>query len=338
MKEFKNKTILITGGTGSFGESLLNKYAYKNIFKEIRIISRDEKKQDDLRKKFNNGKLKFFIGDVRDKDSLELSIKNCDFIFHAAALKQVPSCEFFPMEALKTNVIGSNNVLDLSIKHNVKKVIMLSTDKAVYPINVMGLSKSLMEKNLVAKSRFLKNNETKICGTRYGNIIASRGSVVPLFTKQILKNEYVTLTDPNMTRFLMDVDEAIDLVMYAFKNGKQGDIFVKKAPACTMINLVKALEKILNKKAKIRIVGTRHGEKTHETLVSREELRNVVENKNFYKIIPDSRDLNYKKYFSKGKKYKILESYNSSNTTIMNIDQIVSKLRSARLSKDLFNV
>jgi len=269
---------------------------------------------------------------------LELAVKNTDFIFHAAALKQVPSCEFFPMEAIKTNVIGSNNVLDIAIKNNVKKVIMLSTDKAVYPINVMGLSKSLMEKNLVAKSRFLKINETKICGTRYGNIIASRGSVVPLFTKQILNNEYVTLTDPYMTRFLMDVDEAIELVMYAFKKGMQGDIFVRKAPACTMINLVKALEKILNKKAKIKIVGTRHGEKTHETLVSQEELRNARENKNFYRIIPDTRDLNYKKYFSKGKKYKIVESYNSSNTKIMNINQIISKLRSARLARDLFNV
>ncbi len=338
MKEFKNKIILITGGTGSFGESLLNKYAKKNVFKEIRILSRDEKKQDDLRKKFNDSKIKFFIGDVRDKDSLELAIKNCDFIFHAAALKQVPSCEFFPIEAVKTNVIGSNNVLDIAIKNNVKKVIMLSTDKAVYPINVMGLSKSLMEKNLIAKSRFLKKNETKICGTRYGNIIASRGSVVPLFTTQILNNEYVTLTDPNMTRFLMDVDEAIELVLHAFKNGQQGDIFVRKAPACTMINLVKALEQILNKKAKIRIVGTRHGEKTHETLVSQEELRNAIENKNFYKIVPDTRDLNYKEYFSSGKKYKKLESYNSSNTKIMNINEIASKLKSARLSRDLFNV
>ena len=338
MREFKNKSILITGGTGSFGESLLNKYVKKNIFKEIRILSRDEKKQDDLRKKFNNSRIQFFIGDVRDKDSLQLAMRNCDFVFHAAALKQVPSCEFFPMEAIKTNVIGSNNVLDVAIRNSVKKVIMLSTDKAVYPINVMGLSKSLMEKNLIAKSRFLKNNDTKICGTRYGNIIASRGSVVPLFTKQILNNEYVTLTDPNMTRFLMDVDEAIDLVLYAFKNGRQGDIFVRKAPACTMINLVKALEKILNKKAKIRIVGTRHGEKTHETLVSQEELRNAFENKNFYKIVPDARDLNYKKYFSSGKKYKNLESYNSSNTKIMKVSEIVSKLKSARLSKDLFNV
>jgi UDP-N-acetylglucosamine 4,6-dehydratase/5-epimerase len=338
MKEFKNKTILITGGTGSFGESLLTKYAKKNIFKEIRILSRDEKKQDDLRKKFNNSRIKFFIGDVRDKDSLDLATHNCNFIFHAAALKQVPSCEFFPLEAVKTNIIGSNNLLDVAIKNNVKKVIMLSTDKAVYPINVMGLSKSLMEKNLIAKSRFLKKKDTKLCATRYGNIIASRGSVVPLFTKQILNNEYVTLTDPYMTRFLMDVDEAIELVLYAFNNGEQGDLFVRKAPACTMINLVHALEKIINKKAKIKIVGTRHGEKTHETLVSQEEMRHAYENKNFFKIRPDTRDLNYSKYFSSGKKYKKLESYNSSNTKIMNIREIVSKLKTARLSKDLFNV
>jgi len=338
MKEFKNKIILITGGTGSFGESILNKYAHKDVFKQIRILSRDEKKQDDLRKKYNNSKIKFFIGDVRDKDSLELALQNCDYVFHAAALKQVPSCEFFPLEAVKTNVIGSNNVLDVAIKHNVKKVIMLSTDKAVYPINVMGLTKSLMEKNLIAKSRFLTNSQTKICGTRYGNIIASRGSVVPLFTKQILNNEHVTLTDPKMTRFLMDVDEAIDLVLYAFKNGEQGDIFVRKAPACTMINLVRAIEKLTNKKAKIKIVGTRHGEKTHETLVSEEELRHVQENKKFFKIIPDARDLNYSKYFSSGKKYKKIISYNSSNTKMMNVNEIVLKLKFTRLSKDLFNV
>ena len=338
MKEFKNKIILITGGTGSFGESILNKYAHKDVFKQIRILSRDEKKQDDLRKKYNNNKIKFFIGDVRDKDSLELALQNCDYVFHAAALKQVPSCEFFPLEAVKTNVIGSNNVLDVAIKHNVKKVIMLSTDKAVYPINVMGLTKSLMEKNLIAKSRFLTNSQTKICGTRYGNIIASRGSVVPLFTKQILNNEHVTLTDPKMTRFLMDVDEAIDLVLYAFKNGEQGDIFVRKAPACTMINLVRAIEKLTNMKAKIKIVGTRHGEKTHETLVSEEELRHVQENKKFFKIIPDARDLNYSKYFSSGKKYKKIISYNSSNTKMMNVNEIVLKLKFTRLSKDLFNV
>lgn len=338
MKDFKNKTILITGGTGSFGESLLNKYANKNLFKEIRILSRDEKKQDDLRKVFNNSKIKFFIGDVRDKDGLNLAVSGSDFIFHAAALKQVPSCEFFPMEAVKTNVIGSNNVLDVAIKNKVKKVIMLSTDKAVYPVNVMGLSKSLMEKNLIAKSRFLKKNQTKLCSTRYGNIIASRGSVVPLFTKQILNNEYVTLTDPKMTRFLMDVDEAIELVLYAFRNGEQGDLFVRKAPACTMIDLVFALEKIINKKAKIKIVGTRHGEKTHETLVSQEEMRHSVENTNFFKISPDTRDLNYKKYFTDGKKYKKLNSYNSSNTKLMNINEIVKKLKTARLSKDLFNV
>ena len=338
MKEFKNKIILITGGTGSFGESLLNKYANKNLFKEIRIFSRDEKKQDDLRKNFNNSKIKFYIGDVREKENLDLATRNCDFIFHAAALKQVPSCEFFPFEAVKTNVIGSNNLLDVAIKNNVKKVIMLSTDKAVYPVNVMGLTKSLMEKNLIARSRFLNENETNLCSTRYGNIIASRGSVIPLFTKQILNNEYVTLTDPNMTRFLMDVDEAIELVLYAFKNGKQGDLFVKKAPACTIIDLVHALEKLLNKKAKIKIVGTRHGEKTHETLVSQEEMRHATENTNFFKISPDTRDLNYKKYFTTGKKYKKLESYNSSNTKLMNINEIIKKLKLARLSRDLFNV
>ena len=338
MKEFKNKTILITGGTGSFGESLLNKYANKDLFKEIRIFSRDEKKQDDLRKNFNNSKIKFFIGDVREKENLDLASRNCDFIFHAAALKQVPSCEFFPFEAVKTNVIGSNNLLDVAIKNKVKKVIMLSTDKAVYPVNVMGLTKSLMEKNLIARSRFLNEKETNLCSTRYGNIIASRGSVIPLFTKQILNNEYVTLTNPNMTRFLMDVDEAIELVLYAFKNGKQGDLFVKKAPACTMIDLVFALEKLVNKKAKIKIIGTRHGEKTHETLVSEEEMRQATENDNFFKISPDSRDLNYKKYFTTGKKYKRLESYDSNNTKLMNINEIIKKLKSARLSKDLFNV
>ncbi len=308
---FYNKTILITGGTGSFGNAMTEKLI-KMKPKEIRIFSRDEKKQDDMRKKFNTQRLKFYIGDIRDEKSVKNVIKKVDYIFHAAALKQVPSCEFYPMEAVKTNVLGVENLLDCAIEEGVKKIICLSTDKAVYPINAMGVSKSMMEKVIVAKSR--NSKKTQICVTRYGNVIYSRGSVIPLFVKQIKENNYLTVTDKKMTRFMMTMNDAINLVFFAFQNGNNGEIFVKKSPAATISTLIDALSKIISKKPKIRIIGSRHGEKYHETLMTKEELNNSTEYKNYFKIRSDNRDLNYEKFFSRGIKSRNKIDYTSENT------------------------
>ncbi|WP_294962760.1 polysaccharide biosynthesis protein [Sulfurimonas sp.] len=311
---FKNKILLITGGTGSFGNAVLRNFLNTDI-KEIRIFSRDELKQDDMRKKYQNDKLKFYIGDVRDTNSLEDAIKNVDYIFHAAALKQVPSCEFYPMQAVQTNVIGTENVLNTAIKYKVKKVIVLSTDKAVYPINAMGISKAMMEKVAVAKSRNQNDNETIISCTRYGNVMASRGSVIPLFINQIREGNDITITDPNMTRFMMSLDDAVDLVMFAFKNGNNGDIFVQKAPAATIELLASTLTKLLNKpKHTIKVIGTRHGEKLYETLLTREEMLNAIDIGNYYRIPSDTRDLNYNQYFIDGEVITEATDYHSHNT------------------------
>jgi len=311
---FKNKILLITGGTGSFGNAVLRNFLETEI-SEIRIFSRDELKQDDMRKKYNNKKLKFYIGDVRDVNSLEDAIKGVDFIFHAAALKQVPSCEFYPMQAVQTNVIGTENVLNVAIRNKVKKVIVLSTDKAVYPINAMGISKAMMEKVTIAKSRNLNENETIICCTRYGNVMASRGSVIPLFINQIKNNKPITITDPSMTRFMMSLDDAVDLVIFAFENGNNGDIFVQKAPASTVELLAKTLVNIFNKpKHIIKIIGTRHGEKLYETLLTREEMVNAIDMGNYYRILSDTRDLNYSKFFVNGEVITESEDYHSHNT------------------------
>lgn len=317
----KNKILLITGGTGSFGNAVLNKFLHTDYFKEIRIFSRDEKKQDDLRKKINNPKVKFYIGDVRDINSLDSVMNGVDYVFHAAALKQVPSCEFFPMEAVKTNIIGTDNVLSVAERYNVKKVIVLSTDKAAYPINAMGMSKALMEKVMVARSRNLNDEKSIFCGTRYGNVMASRGSVIPLFIQQIKNGEQLTITDPNMTRFMMTLEDAVDLVIYAFENGNQGDIFVQKAPACTIEVLAKALIELYNSNSTIKIIGTRHGEKVYETLVNREDMIKAEDCGNYYRIPADNRNLNYEQYFSEGDiNVSLLEEYHSHNTTILDVE------------------
>ena len=314
---FKDKTLLITGGTGSFGNAVLNRFLNSDI-KEIRILSRDEKKQDDMRKKYNNPKLKFYIGDVRDYQSVLNVVRGVDFIYHAAALKQVPSCEFHPLEAVKTNVLGTENVLEAAISERVLKVICLSTDKAVYPINAMGISKAMMEKVIVAKSRGSKS--TVICATRYGNVMASRGSVIPLFVNQIKNNEPITITDPNMTRFMMTLDDAVNLVLYAFEHGKQGEIFVQKAPAATIETLGEALLEIFNAKNNLLEIGTRHGEKLYEVLLSREEMVSAEDLGEYYKVCPDLRDLNYGKYIEKGeKKISQAQEYNSHNTHRLDI-------------------
>jgi len=319
---FKNKCLLITGGTGSFGHAVLKRFLYTDIG-EIRIFSRDEKKQDDMRKELKSDKVKFFIGDVRDYDSVAAAMHGVDYVFHAAALKQVPSCEFFPMEAVKTNVIGTENVLNAAIAHGVKKVICLSTDKAVYPINAMGISKAMMEKVMVAKSRTISPEKTIICGTRYGNVMCSRGSVIPLFIQQIKKGEPLTVTDPNMTRFLMSLESAVELVLFAFENANQGDIFVQKAPASTIGDLAQAVKEIFNADNEIRIIGTRHGEKLYETLLTREEMAQAEDLGDYYRIPADTRDLNYDKYFTNGK-YEISESldYNSHNTERLDVPRI----------------
>jgi UDP-N-acetylglucosamine 4,6-dehydratase len=317
----KNNILLITGGTGSFGNAVLNRFINNDIFSEIRIFSRDEKKQDDLRKRISNTKVKFYIGDVRDRDSLLPVIKGVDFIFHAAALKQVPSCEFFPLEAVKTNIIGTDNVLTVAEKYGVKKVVVLSTDKAAYPINAMGMSKALMEKVMVAKSRTLDNQKTIFCGTRYGNVMASRGSVIPLFIDQIKDNKPLTLTDPNMTRFMMTLEDAVDLVLYAFENAQQGDLFVQKAPSATVSVLAKALIELYNSKSEIKIIGTRHGEKLYETLVNREDMIKAEDLGEYYRIPADNRDLNYEQYFSEGTpELASLNEYHSHNTSLLDID------------------
>lgn len=318
--DINDKTLLITGGTGSFGNAVLNRFLKTNHFSEIRIFSRDEKKQDDLRKRVNN-KVKFYIGDVRDRDSLTPAIKGVDYIFHAAALKQVPSCEFFPLEAVKTNIIGTDNVLTVAQEFEVKKVVVLSTDKAAYPINAMGMSKALMEKVMVAKSRTLDNNKTIFCGTRYGNVMASRGSVIPLFIDQIKKNKSLTLTDPNMTRFMMTLEDAVDLVLYAFVNANQGDLFVQRAPSATVGTLAQALIELYKSRSEIKVIGTRHGEKLFETLVNREDMIKAEDLGDYYRIPADNRDLNYELYFSVGMpEIDNLIEYHSHNTEILNVE------------------
>ncbi|EMV2013485.1 polysaccharide biosynthesis protein [Proteus mirabilis] len=318
---FKNKTLLITGGTGSFGNAVLNRFLETDI-KEIRIFSRDEKKQDDMRKKYNNHKLKFYIGDVRDYSSILNATRGVDFIFHAAALKQVPSYEFHPIQAVKTNILGTENVLEAAIANGVKRVVCLSTDKAVYPINAMGISKAMMEKVMVAKSRNLDSNKTVICGTRYGNVMASRGSVIPLFVDLMREGKAITITDPNMTRFMMTLEDAVDLVLYAFQNGNNGDIFVQKAPAATIETLAKALKELLNTpEHPINIIGTRHGEKLYEALLSREEMLAAIDMGDYYRVPPDLRDLNYDKYVELGdSRISEIEDYNSHNTTRLDVD------------------
>lgn len=318
---FKNKTLLITGGTGSFGKTVLKRFLNTDI-SEIRIFSRDEKKQDDLRKYHNNPKLKFFLGDVRDIDSVRNAFRGVDYIFHAAALKQVPSCEFHPMEAVKTNVLGTENVIEAGIQCGVQKIICLSTDKAVYPINAMGISKAMMEKVMVAKSRSLQENSMMVCGTRYGNVMASRGSVIPLLIEQMQSSKPFTLTDPNMTRFMMTLDDAVELVLYAFENGRNGDIFVQKAPAATIEVLAKAILDLFKKQDHpIEIIGTRHGEKLYETLLSREEMASAEDRGDYYRVPPDLRDLNYGKFVEKGEiKISQSEDYNSHNTERLDIE------------------
>ncbi|MCS6716040.1 polysaccharide biosynthesis protein [Proteus terrae] len=325
---FKDKILLITGGTGSFGNAVLRRFLNTDI-KEIRIFSRDEKKQDDMRKSFKSDKLKFYIGDVRDYQSVANAMRGVDYVYHAAALKQVPSCEFYPLEAVKTNVLGTENVLEAAITFGVKRIVCLSTDKAVYPINAMGISKAMMEKVIVAKSRNLEHTNTTICCTRYGNVMASRGSVIPLFIRQIVNNEPITITNPEMTRFMMTLDDAVDLVLHAFKNGQNGDIFVQKAPAATINTLVNALLEITEKpEHQVNIIGTRHGEKQFEALCSREEMFVAQEQGNYYRIPADNRDLNYSKYFEKGEKdLAIVEDYNSHNTQRLDVSGMKELLR-----------
>lgn len=319
---FKGKTLLITGGTGSFGNAVLERFLYTGI-KEIRIFSRDEKKQDDMRNLYKNDKIKFYLGDVRDYDSIAAASFNVDYLFHAAALKQVPSCEFYPLEAVKTNIMGTDNVLNAAIENNVKKVIVLSTDKAVYPINAMGMSKALMEKVMVAKSRITNPEKIVICGTRYGNVIASRGSIIPLFIDQIKRGKPLTVTDPNMTRYIMSLDSAVELVLYAFKNALPGDIFVQKSPSCRIGDLAAAVKEIFKVENEIKIIGTRHGEKLYETLLTREEMAKAKDLGSYYRIPADTRDLNYEKYFSEGEeKITIGQDYNSNNTRILDVHEI----------------
>lgn len=323
---FANNTLLITGGTGSFGNAVLQRFLHTDIM-EIRIFSRDEKKQEDMRISLKSDKVKFYIGDVRNIDSLTDAMQGVDYVFHAAALKQVPSCEFYPMEAVRTNVLGTDNVLASAIANKVKKVICLSTDKAVYPINAMGISKAMMEKLMVAKARCCDHRKTILCGTRYGNVMASRGSVIPLFVKQIKEGNPLTVTDPNMTRFLMSLDDAVDLVLYAFSNARQGDIFVQKAPASTILDLALAVKQLFNAENEIRVIGTRHGEKLYETLLTREELAKSEDHGGYYRIIPDDRDLNYGKYFTEGEEQiSLLEDYNSHNTQRLTVPEIKDKL------------
>ncbi len=313
--KLNNSTLLITGGTGSFGNAVLDGFLQTDIA-EIRIFSRDEKKQDDMRHKYKSDKIKFYIGDVRDFDSLNSAMKGVDYVFSAAALKQVPSCEFYPLEAVRTNVMGTANTIDAAIKNGVKNVVVLSTDKAVYPINAMGMSKAMMEKVMVAKSRNLPAKESCLCGTRYGNVMASRGSVIPLFIKQIKAGQPITVTDPNMTRFMMSLPDAVDLVMFAFEHAQQGDMFVQKAPAATIHDLAHVLNGLFGNKSEIRIIGTRHGEKLYETLLSREEAVKSIDMGDYYRVPADTRDLNYGKYFDEGdKRIDRTDEYNSHNTT-----------------------
>lgn len=328
--EIQNKTLLITGGTGSFGTAVLKKFIDTDHFKEIRIFSRDEKKQDDMRNYYKNDKIKYYIGDVRDYNSVDYAMRDVDYVFHAAALKQVPSCEFFPMQAVKTNVEGTQNVIRAAATNGVKKVICLSTDKAAYPINAMGISKAMMEKVAVAEARNLKN--TVVCLTRYGNVMASRGSVIPLFLNQIENNEDITITDPNMTRFLMSLDEAVDLVLFAFEHANPGDLFVNKAPAATIGDLAKAVLELKNADNNVKIIGTRHGEKLYETLCTREEMMKAEDMGEFYRIPADNRDLNYAKYFSEGNQVEnTIEDYNSHNTKREDVEGVKVLLKKLNL-------
>ena len=334
---FKNKVLLITGGTGSFGNAVLRRFLYSDV-REIRIFSRDEKKQDDMRKNFNSNKLKFYIGDVRDYQSAANAMRGVDFVFHAAALKQVPSCEFYPLEAVKTNIIGTENVLEAAVSHGVKNVVCLSTDKAVYPINAMGTSKAMMEKVIVAKSRNVPEG-MNICTTRYGNVMASRGSVIPLFVRQIIERSPITITDPNMTRFMMTLDDAVDLVIHAFKNGTNGDIFVQKAPAATIDVLTSAIFEIMDRRDHpVKVIGTRHGEKLFEALCSREEMFVAQDQGEYYRIPADNRDLNYSKYFEKGEKdLSNIEDYNSHNTHRLDVEGMKNLLRKLDFIREIEN-
>lgn len=329
MSTLKDKVLLITGGTGSFGNAVLKRFLNTDHFKEIRIFSRDEKKQDDMRHEIQNPKVKFYIGDVRDKRSVDSAMRGVDYVFHAAALKQVPSCEFFPMQAVRTNVIGTENVLDSAVDFGVKNVVVLSTDKAAYPINAMGISKAMMEKVAIAKARSLGDHpETTICVTRYGNVMASRGSVIPLWTEQIKTGNPITITDPKMTRYMMTLDDAVDLVLYAFEHGNSGDLFVQKAPAATLLVLADALKEMLNADNEVRIIGTRHGEKLYETLVTREEMFKSEDMGNYFRIPADSRDLNYDKYFKEGDEdISEVEDYHSHNTTQLDVEGMKELLR-----------
>jgi len=334
--DFDGKCLLITGGTGSFGNAVLRRFLDTEI-REIRIFSRDEKKQDDMRQVYKNPKIKYFIGDVRDRRSIDNAMNGVDYVFHAAALKQVPSCEFFPVEAVRTNVLGCENVLDSAQFHDVKKVIVLSTDKAVYPINAMGMTKALSEKVMVAKSRNLNGSGTVFCGTRYGNVMASRGSVIPLFVNQMKSGQPITVTDPHMTRFMMSLESAVDLVLFAVENGDNGDIFVKKSPATTIEILAQAIKELYGSDSDVKVIGSRHGEKLYETLVNREEMVKAVDMGGFYRIPADTRDLNYNKYFTEGTEaVSQIEEYHSHNTYRLNLEETKDLLLSLRfIRKDV---
>lgn len=327
MSIFKDKILLITGGTGSFGNAVLHRFLSSDI-KEIRIFSRDEKKQDDMRHALQHAKVKFYIGDVRDKRSVDTAMMGVDYVFHAAALKQVPSCEFFPIQAVRTNVLGTENVLDSAISHGVKNVVVLSTDKAAYPINAMGISKAMMEKVAIAKGRALGNDATTtICCTRYGNVMASRGSVIPLWVEQIKSGNAITVTDSNMTRFMMTLDDAVDLVIYAWKHGENGDLFVQKAPAATLDVLIESLKQLYNADTEVKVIGTRHGEKLYETLVTREEMAKSIDMGEYYRIPCDTRDLNYDKFFVEGsEEVSVIEDYHSHNTTRLDVEGMTKLL------------
>lgn len=334
---FKGKVLMITGGTGSFGNTVLKRFLSTDV-REIRIFSRDEKKQEEMRIALNDPKLKFYIGDVRDYHSIHQAMKGVDYVFHAAALKQVPSCEFYPLEAVRTNVLGSENVMQAAIARGVSRVVMLSTDKAVYPINAMGISKSMMEKFMVAKARMQSDGETVLCATRYGNVMASRGSVIPLFVSQLKDNKPLTVTDPNMTRFLMSLEDSVDLVLYAFEHGRQGDIFVQKAPASTVADLAQALKELFSSSNPVRIIGTRHGEKLYESLISREEMVKAQDMGDYYRIPADNRDLNYAQYVSEGEEeISHQEDYTSHNTERLNVEQIKTLLLKLDFIKEELN-
>lgn len=335
---FKDEVLMITGGTGSFGNTVLKRFISTEVA-EIRIFSRDEKKQEDMRIALNNSKLKFYIGDVRDYESVHQAMKGVDYVFHAAALKQVPSCEFYPMEAVRTNVVGTENVLNAATACGVKRVVVLSTDKAVYPINAMGISKAMAEKLMVAKSRMQRQGETVFCATRYGNVMASRGSVIPLFVSQLKEGKPLTVTDPNMTRFLMSLEDSVDLVLYAYEHGMQGDIFVQKAPASTVADLAQALKELFCKDNAVRIIGTRHGEKLYESLISREEMAHVQDMGGYFRIPVDNRDLNYAKYYSEGEeKISLFEDYTSHNACRLGVEQVKHLLLKLDYIKEELNV